>query len=185
MRAMATDAGQLPDEELLAGLAGGDSRFVEVFVRRFQRLVLGVATTIAGDQATAEDVTVRVFEQARGHARMYGPPPGPARTWLRAIARDQTVDAIQARAANPVKGDELKQLLTTMAHTPAGLTHEGPAGLRAKLGRLPANQARAVTMASIYGMTARQIANAEGVPLSATRMRITAGMQTLRGHPLR
>jgi DNA-directed RNA polymerase specialized sigma24 family protein len=122
-------------------------------------------------------VFVQAFEQALAHARMYGPPHGPVRTWLRTIARDIAVDAIKARDAQPVNRDDLDGLLTTMS--------DGPAGLRALLGRLPASQARAVTMVSLYGMTARQIADAEGIPLSEARMRISDGMGKLRVHTLR
>jgi RNA polymerase sigma factor (sigma-70 family) len=178
-----TDADQVPDEVLLAGLGTSDSRFMAVFVQRFQRLVFGVAKTITGDLGTAEDVTLQAFEQARRHARMYGPPRKPVRTWLRTIARDIAVDVVQARAAQPVNRDDLDGLLATMSAVPAprAPAHEGPAGLRAMLARLPANQARAVTMVSIYGMTARQIADAEGIPLSTARMRISDGMQKLFG----
>ena len=40
--------------------------------------------------------------------------------------------------------------------------------------------ARAVAMAGIYGMTARQIADVEGVPLGTAKTRIRDGMQKLR-----
>jgi RNA polymerase sigma-70 factor (ECF subfamily) len=76
VQAMAIDADQLPDEVLLAGLGTGDVRFMAAFVRRFQRLVFGVAKTITGDLATAEDITRRAFEQAFDQARMYGPIGG-------------------------------------------------------------------------------------------------------------
>jgi DNA-directed RNA polymerase specialized sigma24 family protein len=39
-------------------------------------------------------------------------------------------------------------------------------------------------MAGIYGMTARQIADAEGIPLDTAKTRIRDGMQTLRGAQL-
>jgi DNA-directed RNA polymerase specialized sigma24 family protein len=39
-------------------------------------------------------------------------------------------------------------------------------------------------MAGIYGMTARQIADAEGIALDTAKTRIRNGMQTLRGTQL-
>lgn len=184
VQAMGIDADQLPDEVLLAGLGTGDVRFMAAFVRRFQRLVFGVAKTITGDLATGEDITRRAFEQAFEQARMYGPHRGSVRTWLRTIAREMAVDFIQARGAKPVNRDDLERLLATVSDTPEGcaLAREGAAGLRGKLARLPANQARAVTMISIYGMTARQIADAEGIPVSTARMRINDGLQKLGAH---
>ena len=44
----------------------------------------------------------------------------------------------------------------------------------------PAPQARAVAMAGIYGMTARQIADSEHIPLGTAKTRIRDGMQKLR-----
>jgi RNA polymerase sigma factor (sigma-70 family) len=187
VQAVAIEVNQLPDEVLLAGFGTSDPRLTAVFVRRFQRVVFGVAKTITGDLGTAEDVTLQAFEQARRHVGMHGPPRGPVRSLLRTIARDIAVDAIHAGAANPVNRDDLEGLLTTISDAPAPRlpAHEGSAELRAMLARLPANQARAVTMVSIYGMTARQIADAEGIQLSAARRRIGNGMRNLRGayHP--
>ncbi len=69
-----------------------------------------------------------------------------------------------------------------MTDTPGqfAVAHEGAAVLRGTLARLPATQARALAMAGIYGMTARQIADAEGIPLHTAKTRIRNGMQRLR-----
>ncbi len=68
-----------------------------------------------------------------------------------------------------------------MTDTPerVAVANDRAAGLRRELG-LPAPQARAVAMAGIYGMTARQIADAESVPLGTAKTRIRDGMQKLR-----
>jgi RNA polymerase sigma factor (sigma-70 family) len=182
---MGTDANRLPDEVLLAGIGTGDVDRTAAFVHRFQRVVLGVAMTITGDPDTGEDVAQQAFEQAGRHARAYGWQHGSVRAWLTAIARDLAVDAVHARAATPVTPDDLAGLLTAMSDTsqrPA-VASEGVAVLRGMLARLPATQARAVAMASIYGMTAPQIADAEGIPLDTARTRIRDGMRKLRdGH---
>jgi RNA polymerase sigma-70 factor (ECF subfamily) len=69
-----------------------------------------------------------------------------------------------------------------MTDTPERLAvaNDSAAGLRRALGRLPAPQARAVAMAGIYGMTAQQIAEAEGIPLGTAKTRIRDGMGKLR-----
>ncbi|GAA5161131.1 hypothetical protein GCM10023321_44870 [Pseudonocardia eucalypti] len=51
--------------------------------------------------------------------------------------------------------------------------------MRAALARLPAEQARAVVMAAVYGMTARQVAGFEGIPLGTAKARIHAGLLKL------
>ena len=61
---MGIPADRLPDETLLAGFGTGDADLSLAFVRRFQRVVFGVALTVIGDPATAEDIAQQTFERA-------------------------------------------------------------------------------------------------------------------------
>ena len=179
---MGTAADGLPDETLLAGLGAGDADLALAFVRRFQRIVFGVAMTIVGDPAAAEDVAQQAFEQAWRHAQVYDSRRGSVRAWLTTIAHNLAVDVLRSRTSAPVDPDDLPALLTAVTETPerVAVANDRAAGLSRELGRLPAPQARAVAMAGIYGMTARQIADAEGVPLGTAKTRIRDGMQKLR-----
>jgi len=179
---MGTPADRLPDEVLLAGLGAGDADLSLAFVRRFQRLVFGVALTVTSDRTAAEDVAQQTFEQAWRHAQVYDSRRGSVRTWLTTIAHNLAVDVIRARTSTPVDPEDLPALLTTMTDTPERLAvaHDNAATLRGALARLPAAQARAVAMAGIYGMTARQIADTEEIPLGTAKTRIRDGMQKLR-----
>ena len=182
MRIVGIAADQLPDETLLAGLGAGDSELSLAFVRRFQRIVFGVAVAVVGDTTAAEDVAQQAFEQAWRHAQVFDPRRGSVRAWLRTITHNLAVDVVRARTAAPVDPDDLSAVLTAVSDTPERLAvaHDSAAELRAALGQLPGAQARAVAMAGIYGMTARQIADAEGVPLGTAKTRIRDGMQKLR-----
>jgi RNA polymerase sigma-70 factor (ECF subfamily) len=180
VQTMGTDADRLPDEVLLARLGAGDVDFTVAFVHRFQRVVFGVAMTITGDPGTAEDVAQQAFEQAWRDARGYDAQGGSVRTWLTTIARDLAVDVIRARAPTPATPNDLAGLLTAMSGTPQrpAVAPEGATVLRGMLARLPATQARPLAMAIIYGMTAREIADAEGIPLDTARTRIRDGMRS-------
>ena len=57
------------------------------FVRRFQRIVFGVAIAVTGDPVTAEDVAQQAFEQAWRHASVYDSRRGSVRAWLTRIRR--------------------------------------------------------------------------------------------------
>ena len=179
---MGTAPDVLPDETLLAGLGAGDADLALAFVRRFQRIVFGVAVSVIGNPAAAEDVAQQTFEQAWRHAQVYDSRRGSVRTWLTTIAHNLAVDVLRARTSAPVDPDELPALLTAVTETPerVAVAHDRAAGLRRELGRLPAPQARAVAMSGIYGMTARQVADAEGVPLGTAKTRIRDGLQKLR-----
>ncbi|HVT70526.1 MAG TPA: sigma-70 family RNA polymerase sigma factor [Trebonia sp.] len=178
---MAT-SGELPDEALLAGLGAGDADLAAAFVRRFQRIVFGVAVAVAGDRSTAEDIAQRAFEQAWRHASLYDSRRGSVRAWLTSITHNLAIDVIRVRSALPVDPDDLPVLLAAMTDSPErmAVANDSATGLRQALARLPAAQARAVAMSGIYGMTARQVAEAEGIPLGTAKTRIRDGMQKLR-----
>jgi RNA polymerase sigma-70 factor (ECF subfamily) len=175
-------ATRLPDETLLAGLGAGDAELALAFVRRFQGVVFGVAVTIVRDPGAAEDVAQQAFEQAWRHAQVYDSRRGSVRSWLTAITRNLAIDVLRGRTSAPVDPRDLPALLTAMTDTPERLAvaHDSAAALRRALASLPQGQARAVAMAGIYGMTARQVADAEQVPLGTAKTRIRDGMRKLR-----
>jgi RNA polymerase sigma factor (sigma-70 family) len=182
VQTMGSHADRLPDETLLAGLGAGDADLAVAFVRRFQRVVYGVALTVTRDPVTAEDVAQQAFEQAWRHAQVYDSRRGSVRAWLTTIAHNLAIDVLRARTSAPVDPADLPTLLTAVTDTPERLAvaRDSAAGLRRALAQLPGSQARAVAMAGIYGMTARQIAVTEGIPLGTAKTRIRDGMLKLR-----
>jgi len=182
MGTVGTSGERLPDEALLAGLGAGDAELAVAFVRRFQRVVFGVARAVISDPTTAEDVAQHAFEQAWRHASLYDSRRGSVRTWLTTITHNLAIDVVRARSALPMDPDDLPVLLSAMTDNPerVAVANDSAKGLRQALGRLPAPQARAVAMSGIYGMTAQQVADTEGIPLGTAKTRIRDGMQKLR-----
>jgi RNA polymerase sigma factor (sigma-70 family) len=178
MRAVGTSAERQSDEGLLAGLGAGDAELAVAFVRRFQRIAYGVALAVTGDPATAEDVAQQAFEQAWRHASTYDSRRGSVRTWLTTITHNLAIDVVRARSALPMDPDDLPVLLSAMTDSPERMAVAQDSAQA--LGRLPVTQARAVAMSGIYGMTARQVADTEGIPLGTAKTRIRDGMQKLR-----
>jgi len=173
---------RLPDEALLAGLGAGDGALAVAFVRRFQRVAFGVALAVTGDAGTAEDVAQHAFEQAWRHASVYDSRRGSVRAWLTTITHNLAVDVLRARSALPMDPGDLPAVLTAMTDSPerVAVANASAAAVRSALRRLPATQARAVAMSGIYGMTARQVAEAEGIPLGTAKTRIRDGLRKLR-----
>jgi RNA polymerase sigma factor (sigma-70 family) len=179
---MGMPADRVPDETLLAGLGSGDAELSLAFVRRFQGVVFGVALTVLSDPVTAEDVAQQAFEQAWKHAQVFDSRRGSVRAWLSTITHNLAVDVVRAKTSSPVDPADLQGLLTAMTDTPERLAvaRDSAAGLRRALARLPLPQARAVAMSGIYGMTARQVADTERIPLGTAKTRIRDGMLKLR-----
>ncbi|WP_129312144.1 RNA polymerase sigma factor [Streptomyces sp. L2] len=174
--------GRLPDEALLSGLSTGDPELAVTFVRRFQHRVFGVAMAVTGDRQLAEDIAQQTFERAWRHAQIYDPRRGSVTTWLTTIAHNLAIDAVRARRTQPVPPEDLDALLGIVTETPErwALADEASAQLRAAVARLPREQARALVMAGIYGLTAQQVADSEGIPLGTAKTRIRAAMGKLR-----
>ncbi|HEY3881982.1 MAG TPA: sigma-70 family RNA polymerase sigma factor [Trebonia sp.] len=170
------------DEVLLAGLGAGDPALAVAFVRRFQRIVYGVAVAVISDNATAEDVAQRAFEQAWRHASVYDSRRGSVRAWLTRITHNLAVDVVRARSALPMDPDDLPAVIAAVTDSPerVAVANDSAAEVRHALAGLPATQARAVAMSGIYGMTAQQVAETEGIPLGTAKTRIRDGMRKLR-----
>ena len=173
---------QLSDEALLAGYASGDRELSVAFVRRFQARVHGVALAVTGDPATADEVAQLGFLQAWRHGGSYDARRGSVGTWLAAITRNLAIDALRVRRPQPVDTDVLLARIGAGGRTPevAALAGETADELRAALRRLPAEQARAVVLAGIVGLSASQVAASEGIPLGTAKTRIRTAMISLR-----
>jgi RNA polymerase sigma-70 factor (ECF subfamily) len=172
----------LSDEVLLSGLGAGDGALALAFVRRFQRIVFGVALAVTGDPVTGEDIAQQAFEQAWRHATVYDSRRGSVRAWLTTITHNLAVDVVRARSALPMDPDDLPAVIAAVSDSPerVAVANDSAQEVRRALGRLPSGQARAVAMSGIYGMTAQQVADTEGIPLGTAKTRIRDGMRKLR-----
>lgn len=174
--------GELTDEALLAGFGAGDEESTLAFVRRFQARVFGVAIAVLGDGHTAEDVAQLTFERAWRHARTYDSRRGSVVSWLNSIARNAAIDASRVRVATPTDAIELLERAGVAGDSPerAALSGESAVELRGTLAALPHEQARAIVLAGIGGLSASEVASVEGIPLGTAKTRIRMAMMRLR-----
>jgi RNA polymerase sigma factor (sigma-70 family) len=173
---------RLTEDLLLAGFSVGDEALAAAFVHRFQRTVFGVAlAVIGGDGRLAEDVAQQAFERAWKHAALYDPRRGTVGAWLSRITHHLAVDTLRTRRTPPMDPSDLEDLLGAVTWTPEGaaLAAETAGEVRAAIASLPIPQARALALARLWGMTAREIADAEHVPLGTVKSRIRTGLLQL------
>ena len=163
-------------------MAAGDADACLAFVRRFQSKVYGLALTIVGEAAGAEDVSQRAFERAWRHAAMYDPRRGTPKTWLTTITRNLAIDAVRVRRSVPVDPEQLTTVMASLAEgpEPRAIGAERAERLRLAIADLPVEQGRAVVMASLYGMTCNEVAQLEGIPVGTVKTRVHAAMRKLR-----
>lgn len=171
------------DAALVAGMAVDDESAAVAFVRRFQARVFGLAVSITHDRALAEDIAQEAFLRAWRAASTFDPRRGSVLAWLLTITRNLGIDALRARRSVPVDAADLDLLV---ARTLAGELPDGTAGrvetlaARDRLRALPDEQARAVVLAVIGGLTAKEVAAREGIPLGTAKTRIRTGLLWLR-----
>jgi RNA polymerase sigma factor (sigma-70 family) len=175
------DPADMPDEVLLVGLGAGDRRLTLAFIRRFQRRVFGVAQGIVGDPGLAEDVAQQAFERAWRRAVSYDPCRGTVRSWLITITHNLAVDTLRSHRPSPLDTHDLHSLFPPITDTPEThvLAEETSADLRWALAALPPEQARAAVLSAVHGMTAREIAELETIPLGTAKSRIRTALTTL------
>jgi RNA polymerase sigma-70 factor (ECF subfamily) len=174
---------ELSDAALLAHVTRSDPAATRAFVQRFQRRVYGLAYTILGDAAAAEDVAQEALLRAWRHAGTYDARRGSAATWVLAITRNAAVDAARVRRPATVDPDDL--LVLSLASTErdpadAAVVRDDVERLRDALARLPDAQRRAVTLAGFGGLSASEVAEREQIPLGTAKTRIRAALRRLR-----
>jgi RNA polymerase sigma factor (sigma-70 family) len=170
------------DEGLLAGMAAGDEQAAAAFVRRYQARVFGLALTIVGVRATAEDIAQETFVRAWRFAQGYDPRRRTVSTWLLTIARNVAVDVLRISRDRPYDPETLVDLLTGRqpADDPRVDAIADRDRLRTALRAVPREQAHAVVLAAFYGLTAKEIAEREHLPLGTVKTRIRLGLGRLR-----
>jgi RNA polymerase sigma factor (sigma-70 family) len=171
------------DEVLLAGMGAGDRGAAGAFVQRFQARVFGLALSVVGDPALAEDVAQEALTRAWRNAASYDPRRGAVSSWLLTITRNLAIDALRLHRARPIDPDSLI-LLEIPSDAPgpaeAAVVAEDSRTVRAALQRLPEDQRRALVLSAFYGRTAQEIAGMEQIPLGTAKTRIRSGMLKIR-----
>ncbi len=167
----------------MSGMAHGDESSAVAFVRRYQRRAYGLAYSMLGDPAAAEEVAQEALIRAWRHAPVFDARRGSVATWLLTITRNLAIDALRLRRATPTDPDDLVAMgLVVQDRGPEEWAVVGDAtpGVRAALATLPHEQRRALVLAAVYGRTAAEISESEAIPLGTAKTRIRAAMAKMR-----
>src|SRR6202034_620162 len=180
MRQSTVAEAELSDEALLAGMAVGDQSAAVTFTRRYQRRLFGLAYSMTNDAGVAEEAMSRVWR----HAPVFDPRRGSVTSWVLTITRNLAIDALRLRRAVPTDPDDFAAAaMASFEHNPEDAVRRGDARetVTAALRVLPEEQRRAVVLAAVYGRTALEISESEGIPLGTAKTRIRTALIRLRG----
>lgn len=172
----------LSDESLLAGMSVGDRDAAAAFVRRYQARVYGLALTVVGIPALAEEVAQEAFVKAWRYAAAYDARRGPVAAWLLTITRNAAIDTVRYRRETPMDPEVLTRALLDDRDRQAEPADRVAASeqVRTALQALPDDQRRAVVLMTFYGLTARDIAERDGIPLGTVKSRVRRGLAAMR-----
>ena len=183
MRESRVAEGEPSDEALIAGMAQGDQAAAVTFTRRYQRRVFGLAYSMTGDPSLAEDVAQEAMLRVWRHAPVFDPRRGSVTSWVLTITRNLAIDALRLRRAVPTDPDDFAATAMASAeHNPEDAVHRGDVRqlVRNALETLPEEQRRAVVLAAVYGSTALEISESEGIPLGTAKTRIRTALIRMR-----
>jgi RNA polymerase sigma factor (sigma-70 family) len=173
----------LSDDSLLAGMAMGDAAAAAAFVRRYQPRVYGLALTIVRSNTVAEEVAQEAFLRIWRSATAYDARRGQVGTWVLTITRNLAIDALRLRGNHeqPLEPQALTETLLSREERESRSTHiEDKEHLRSALHALPPEQGRLIVLFVVYGLTAQETADLEGIPLGTAKTRIRRGIAKLR-----
>ncbi|MFN8526140.1 MAG: sigma-70 family RNA polymerase sigma factor [Chloroflexota bacterium] len=181
----------LPDDRLIAQIAGGDDAALVALYRRYARQVYSLALRMLSDEESTEEVVQDTFVRVWHRAAAYDASRARFGTWILGITHNLAVDELRRRRARPstishnphAEGDARLDFPSLVrAHDPQSVAEASDVGtaVRVALRRLPREQRAAIELAYFGGLTQSEIADATGVPLGTIKSRIRLGMVTLQ-----
>jgi RNA polymerase sigma-70 factor (ECF subfamily) len=169
----------LTEQELMKRLATGDELAIRTIYRRFVRPVYGVGLRLLGSREAAEELAQDVFLTAWRKAARFDPARGRLSTWLMTIAHNMAVDRLRRTAARtPEALSGLEGVLEVGESDEESILDRQEA--RRVLEVLTPRERKLIEMAYFRGWTAREIAEADGIPLGTVKTRLRTVLIKLR-----
>ena len=171
------------EQQLVEGLLAGDEDAVRRLYTRYARPIFTLGLRLLGSAEAAEELTQDVFLAAWRKAARFDPSRGRLSTWLMTIAHNLAVDRL--RRETGVTRPQLvlvEQVPEVSAPDEDEVLVERDAAIRA-LASLSDAEKRLIARAYFGGLTAREIAETDGIPLGTVKTRLrTALIKVRREH---
>jgi RNA polymerase sigma-70 factor (ECF subfamily) len=166
--------------QLVEGLLAGNEDAIRALYARYARPIFTLGLRLLGSREAAEELTQDVFLAAWRKAARFDPSRGRLSTWLMTIAHNLAVDRLRREtgATRPhlVLVDEVPEVIGPDEDESL---LERDAALRA-LSCLSDAERRLLGRAYFGGLTAREIAEADGIPLGTVKTRLRTALIKVR-----
>lgn len=168
------------EQQLVEGLLAGSEDAVRTLYARFARPVFTMGLRLLGSAEAAEELTQDVFLTAWRKAARFDAGRGRLSTWLMTIAHNLAVDRLRRETgvSRPtlVLVDEVPEVAGAGEEEPL---MERDAAIRA-LESLSRAERTLLARAYFGGLTAREIAEADGIPLGTVKTRLRTALIKVR-----
>lgn len=169
------------DAELVKRVGKGDAAAFDEFHQRFRGLVRSVVHRTLGCGADVDDVCQNAFLAIWKQAWRFDPSRAKATTWISLVTRSIARDAFRARLRTPRCGavEDFEIGCDSVRECPME-RREQIQIVRQALDELPGRQRSVVVLACLRGMTRRQIAGIQGLPVGTVKSVLRRGAERIR-----
>ncbi|MGF1508949.1 MAG: RNA polymerase sigma factor [Myxococcota bacterium] len=170
--------GDADDGVLVSQAQRGDRVAFGVLYRRHAPLLLSMARRRLSHGDHAVDLVHEVFMEAWRRVRRFDPERGPVRAWLVTILRSRLIDRLRKDLRNrETIRDEVVE-----GQASDDLVSAWPDAMRipSMLAELTADQRHALQLTYVQGLTMKEAADVEGVPVGTLKARVHRALARLR-----
>ncbi|MEM7282300.1 MAG: sigma-70 family RNA polymerase sigma factor [Pseudomonadota bacterium] len=140
--------------------------------------VFGLARSIVGNEADAEEVSCDVYVYAWDHAAKYDQSRGSVLAWLLTICRSRALDLLR-KQKNHCDIDELQfEEATESADMLVDMMQSGST-VRNALLALPLDRRQVLALAYLKGLTHSEIATVLSMPVGTVKSHVKRGLETV------
>jgi RNA polymerase sigma-70 factor, ECF subfamily len=168
------------EQQLMRQLLAGDEDAVRALYARFGSPVYTLGIRLLGSPESAEELTQDVFVAAWRKAARFDSTRGRLSTWLMAIAHNIAVDRLRHERGPSRPTLVLLDELPEPAPTEEENEVVERAAARAMLEDVSSQERILLARAYFQGWTAREISEADGIPLGTIKTRLRAALIKLR-----
>jgi RNA polymerase sigma-70 factor (ECF subfamily) len=170
------------DDDLVVAIAGGDHPALLVLYDRYGRIAYGLAYRILQEAGAAEEAVQDAYLRVWHRAATFDTARGRVRPWLLTIVHHCAIDLLRRRGGTAPAAASLDALIErhSAADTwSAEALRDEQERVRTAVASLPLAQRQAIELAFFEGLTHREIADRDGLPLGTVKGRMRLGLQRL------